>query len=69
LTKFRYAGNLVEKSRDFCIERAGNIYTIEQGKSWNSLDWAGKMVGVDFFIQIGGYFCRHHLEWINDKDE
>lgn len=69
ITKFRYAGNLVEKSRDFCIERAGNIYTIEQGKSWNNLDWAGKMVGVDFFIQCGGYACRHFLQYLSKNKE
>ncbi len=69
LKKFVYAGDLIEKSRDFCVERAGNTYTIEQGKSWNNLNWAGKIQGVDFFVQAGGYFCRHHLEYINEEKE
>ena len=54
LTEFVYAGGLVEKSRHFCIERNGNKYSIEEGKSWNNLDWRGKIDGVDFFIQLGG---------------
>lgn len=68
LTRFRYSGGLMEKSRDFCIERDGNIYTIEDGKKWNELEWRGKIQGVDFFIQIGGFFCRHFLEWLKDED-
>jgi hypothetical protein len=62
-THFAYSGGLVEKSRSFCIERNGNTYTLEEGKSWNNLDWNGKIDGLDFFIQIGGYNCRHYLEF------
>lgn len=67
-TEFLYEGGLIEKSRDFCVERDGNIYTIEQGQEWNNLEWKGKIKGVDFFIQLGGYSCRHHLKFIK-KDE
>lgn len=69
LTEFVYAGGLVEKSRHFCIERNGNKYSIEEGKSWNNLDWRGKIDGVDFFIQLGGWNCFHHLEWVNNEEE
>ena len=66
---FLYAGDLVEKSRDFCIERAGNTYTMEEGKAWNNEDWSGKIDGVDFFVQCGGFFCRHTLEYFNSNEE
>lgn len=69
LTEFIYAGGLVEKSRQFCIDRVGQEFTIEQGKSWNNLNWRGKIEGVDFFTQLGGYQCLHHLEWINKEEE
>jgi hypothetical protein len=65
-TKFRYEGGLIKDSRDFCIERDGNEFFIEQGKEWNELDWAGKMPGVDFFVQVGGYFCRHWLVYMKE---
>jgi len=38
MTHFKYAGGIVEKSRSFCIQRAGNTYSIEEGKSWNQID-------------------------------
>lgn len=69
LTKFRYAGNLVEKSRDFCIHRKGKVFTIEEGKSWNNIDWAGKIDGLDFFIQVGGWNCLDHLEYLPNNNE
>lgn len=65
---FVYAGGLVEKSRDFCIERNGNEYTIEEGKKWNNLDWSGKIEGVDFFIALGGHRCLHFLEYYKDEE-
>ncbi len=67
LTKFKYAGDLVEKSRSFCIHRKNRIFTIEEAQSWNQLEWKGKMKGVDFFIQVGGWNCLDHLDWINNE--
>lgn len=61
--KFLYAGGIVQDSREFCIERVGHVFTREQGESWNDLEWAGKMYGVDFFVQMGGYGCLHWFEW------
>jgi len=66
IEKFKYAGGLVERSRQFCIDRVGETFTIEQGKAFNNLEWNGKIKGVDFFVQIGGYQCLHWLEWIKD---
>ena len=62
--KFIYQGGIVEESRDFCIERAGLEFHRSQGLEWNEMDWKGKIPGVDFFIQCGGYNCLHHIEWI-----
>ncbi len=62
--KFRYVGGLVDESREFCVQRAGHEFFIEQGEEWNDLWWKGKIEGVDFFVQIGGYNCGHYLEFI-----
>jgi len=67
ITEFIYSGGLVEKSRQFCIDRNGNRYSIGEAKKWNDLEWDGKIKGVDFFVQCGGHFCKHFLEW-TDKD-
>ena len=63
-TKFRYEGGLIADSRDFCIERDGQEFWIEEGVSWNDLEWKGKIPGVDFFVQLGGFNCRHWLVYI-----
>jgi hypothetical protein len=64
--KFIYAGGIIEESRDFCVDRAGKEFFFDQGLEWNELDWKGKIPGVDFFVQCGGYNCLHHLEWIKE---
>lgn len=66
LQKFVYTGGLVERSRDFCIERDGLEFWRYQAEAWNDLDWAGKIEGVDFFVQVGGWNCRHYLEWLRN---
>jgi hypothetical protein len=65
--KFRYEGGLIADSRDFCIERDGLEFWDYQGEAWNELEWKGKMPGVDFFVQVGGYNCRHWLVWSKDE--
>ena len=64
--KFRYEGGLIKDSRDFCIARDGLEFFEEEGERWNEMEWAGKMPGVDFFVQIGGFGCRHWLVYLKD---
>lgn len=65
--KFIYAGDIIEESREFCVQRAGNEFWRKDGESWNEQEWRGKIPGVDFFIQVGGYNCLHHIEWIKEE--
>jgi hypothetical protein len=67
LTYFIYAGDVIEKTRPFCEERAGNVYSIDDLEAWNDEDWAGKIEGEDVATQLGGYNCRHNLMWIPDE--
>lgn len=64
--KFLYAGGIIEESRDFCVERAGRIFSRKEGEEWNDMDWKGKIAGVDFFIQAGGHNCLHLIEWTKE---
>ena len=66
LTRFLYQGGLVKDSRDFCIERAGKIFDKEDGLKWNDMHWRGKIPNVPFFIQCGGHFCKHHINWLKE---
>lgn len=61
---YLYAGGLMDKSRPFCIERAGKYYHEDEIKAWAILEWAGKMRGTtesSIFIYCGGYSCGHEL--------
>ena len=70
---FIYYGDTVRDSRDFCIQRAGRVYTSKQIESWQRLDWKGKRPG-NIWIVRGGYHCRHHFvpvrrEWLDGAQE
>lgn len=58
---FYYAGDLIDTSRQWCIDHVGKIYTYDEIESWADKDWDGKIPGEDPFIQRGGYRCRHNF--------
>lgn len=62
-----YAGTRKDNTRPFCLERINRVYTIEEIESWNKLDWQGKKHGVDVKIALGGFNCRHILNWIDEN--
>ena len=53
---YLYEGSLDDVTRDFCRERVGKFYTMEEIKNMDNEQ------GLDPFIYGGGYNCRH--EWI-----
>jgi len=55
ITHFLYSGGLIETSREFCRERDGNIYTMEEIQRWDNDQ------GLPADIYLGGYNCRHEL--------
>jgi hypothetical protein len=59
-----YAGTEVEDTREFCIRRMNRVYTMEYIEGWNDLNWQGKRPGFDVKMALGGYNCRHILNWI-----
>ena len=73
---FAYPGGEVRDTREFCSDRTGKIWHIEEVKSWASLDWDGKHRDTNetnIFILRGGYNCRHALipvaeELVSDSD-
>jgi hypothetical protein len=68
---FKYAGGLIEDSREFCVERNGKFYHKSEVQAWASLDWAGKMPNTDadtIFIKCGGWRCNHSLIAVSEFD-
>jgi hypothetical protein len=60
-----YAGGEIKTTRHFCEERNGNVYNRETILSWDSLEWQGKKENNNILIDLGGYNCRHDLDWIS----
>ena len=59
--KFRYRGDVIRDSREFCRTHVNQEYTRDEiDRIWSG-SWAGKSPG-DPFIVRGGYNCRHR--WI-----
>ena len=64
LEYFIYEGDVVDKSRPFCEERYGKVFSRKDIERWREMDWKGKNKDVPFEISRGGYNCRHRINWI-----
>lgn len=77
----RYEGGLIDHSRDFCIERNGQLFTFDEIKAFGTPDdkyegYTNKSIGefegktrFDYnpFFDMGGYNCRHAFNYIPDR--
>lgn len=59
-----YEGGIIKTSRKFCRERNGNVYHRSEIAAFNPQKT--KQPDYDPFISLGGWGCRHHLNWIPD---
>lgn len=59
--RYLYSGGLIETSREFCIERDGKVFTLEEIQSWDN----GQGLPAD--VYLGGYNCRHDLLPVDDE--
>lgn len=58
----QYVGGLINDSREFCVERSGHFFHINEVQAWASLEWKGKYrrTTEDNIVQwLGGYRCQH----------
>jgi hypothetical protein len=61
---YLYSGGLIETSRPFCIERAGQYFSHKEIESWAGLEWAGKKAGTtesSIFLFAAGWNCAHQI--------
>jgi len=61
---YLYSGGLMDKSRPFCIERAGKFFHHNEIELWASESWAGKnplTTESSIFVLAGGFSCRHSI--------
>lgn len=67
---YMFSGGVMDKSREFCIERTGNYYHRSEIEKWPNMEWQGKRQGTtksSIFIFLGGYNCRHSLIPVSKK--
>lgn len=60
-----YQGGEIKTTREFCEARAGKVFNRETVLSWQNMEWSGKIPNGDILIDLGGYNCRHDLDWIS----
>lgn len=60
-----YEGGLIETSRPFCIEHNGKVYSKEEISKFNPKE--ARPPDYNPFVDLGGYGCRHHLNWIPES--
>jgi len=58
-----YEGGLIETSRKFCIDHDGKVYHISEIKEFNPKE--ARPPNYNPITDLGGYGCRHHLNWIS----
>lgn len=64
LNYYLYSGGLIDKSRPFCQERAGQFFSHKEIEAMASLEWAGKKQGTtesSIFLFAGGWNCGHQI--------
>lgn len=70
LNYFIYQGSIIKTSRQFCIERAGKVFSRQEALTWkNDPDLIDQKTKASYnpFIERGRYNCRHFLTWISDE--
>lgn len=55
ITKYLYDGTIIATTRNFCLERVGKIFTLQELESMDN----GQ--GLPVIPSLGGYNCRHYL--------
>lgn len=61
---YLYSGGLIDKSREFCIERSGKYFHQSEVEGWAKLSWQGKdplTTESSIFVLAGGFSCIHTI--------
>jgi hypothetical protein len=70
LVHYFYRGTIIKTSRDFCREKVGNYYTLDEVLSWANSPFAGMIKGTNranIMTNLGGNKCRHRLAPVSEE--
>lgn len=71
-----YAGGLIDNSREFCIHKNDQVFTIEEMEAWKDDPTlprtkeerrVGHTIGYIGYIDRGRWNCRHQVNWISKQ--
>ena len=62
-----YSGTTMSNTRPFCSERVGKVFSREEIEAWKNETFQGKPTNYNPATDLGGYNCRHSLDWISDE--
>lgn len=75
-----YQGGIIKTSRDFCIERNNRVFSTEEIEKFGTADdkyggytdkskgeFDGKDEPYNPFTSLGGWNCRHHLDFVSNE--
>ena len=60
-----YEGGIIKTSRKFCKDRNGKVFHKTEIEKFDPP--TAKQANYNPFIDLSGYGCRHHLNWISTK--
>ena len=60
-----YEGGVIKTTRKFCRERNGKVFHRTEIEKFNPSK--AKQPNYNPFTDLGGYSCRHHLNWIPES--
>lgn len=67
LQYFVYAGTAKDNTRPFCCERLNKVFHASELERWESMEWKGKNKNAPVSLALGGYNCRHMLNFISKE--
>lgn len=60
-----YEGGIISTTREFCRERNGKVFHRSEIAKFDPL--IARPPNYNPFVDLGGFSCRHHLNWIPDS--
>lgn len=73
LQYFVYEGDLIASSREFCVERAGKVFSIKEAEQWINDPWIKKNFEKGYITSytatqdMGLFACRHLPRFISKE--
>ncbi len=66
MQSFIYSGGKIATTRNFCCQRNGKIWTVDEAKKWENLEFQGKNKDYNPLVDLGGHNCRHTTQYISN---